>query len=609
MMPPAHRAMKARTWMTCGLAAVVLSAAPARAQTAAATDTVVTLPNSRVHNLHSGVNGRNYLLKIALPRGYSERSASRFPVLYLLDGEVSLPTAAIAYRTNHRGLSDSLILVGISYVGGGLASDASGIRHRTVDFTLPTSTRSDSATLRDAREGRCCGAALTNRVFREEIIPLIDSLYRTTDDRGIFGHSFGGLFANYLLFADPELFQRYAITSPSLWWDSFAIFDHEAVFARTHTALRKQVYFSIGSLEGGAMEYVSQRMAATLRARNYEGLDLMNVELEGAYHSSMAEYSRALDLLYPVQWGIYFYGDSVANESARVVAQAFFADYARRDAKAMGRHLAADTSFQGIVDNRLVEGHVHYEALMGERFRAMRSLALRIDTLRVDGSDNEARARVVASLSETATSRSGRTVTTQSRLTLEMHRRPAGWRIVYALHQPDWPIPVQSVVRVRGSGRGVSGALVEVVDDRGTLASANTDSAGIAHLPYDWHVSRGGYLQVQASGYALALKPLTQRDSVTVDLQEAVVLDSAAIDAYVGTFKNDDQQITLSLTREGRVLVFTRVDRFGNRTRLTAEFLSRTRLALRDGSEVAVALDTAGRAHALLRGTLQFARR
>jgi predicted alpha/beta superfamily hydrolase len=53
-------------------------------------------------------------------------------------------------------------------------------------------------------------------VLRDEIIPLVERSYRITDDRGIMGHSLGGLFAAYALFEAPDLFRRYGILSPSL---------------------------------------------------------------------------------------------------------------------------------------------------------------------------------------------------------------------------------------------------------------------------------------------------------------------------------------------------------------------------------------------------------
>jgi hypothetical protein len=435
--------------------------------------------------------------------------------------------------------------------------------------------------------------ALTNRVFREEIIPLIDRNYRTTADRGIFGHSYGGLFANYLLFADPDLFQRYAITSPSLWWDGDAIFDLEAAFAKTHTSLRKQVYFSIGSLEGGAMEFVSQKMAATLRARHYQGLDLVNVELPGAYHSSMAEYSRALDMLYPVRWGIYSYGDSAVNDSHAVSLRPIPRRLQPGDAHGR-RHLASDSAFQAIVDDRPCSG------LTATR-RSWRNGLLSAGTGASHRHPWRRRRRPSKSggtFTETTTAHSGHSVVAHGRLMLELRRRHEGWRIIYVLHEPQWPAPVTTVVSVTANGTGVAHALVEGFDDRGKLATARTDSAGIAHLPYDWHVSRGGYTQVQAPGYALAMVPLADRDSVSIVIKKVITLNTAAIDAYVGTFVSPDQSVVLRLTRDGRRLLVERL-----RTANASRRVSFTHHAGRARRiEIVVTLDASGHVIELLRG-------
>jgi len=42
-----------------------------------------------------------------------------------------------------------------------------------------------------------------------ELIPLIDSKYRTGKLRIVFGHSAGALFVLYSLYADPDLFDAY----------------------------------------------------------------------------------------------------------------------------------------------------------------------------------------------------------------------------------------------------------------------------------------------------------------------------------------------------------------------------------------------------------------
>jgi len=56
------------------------------------------------------------------------------------------------------------------------------------------------------------GADNFKKFMQEELVPFIDSNYRTVkNDRTIAGLSFGGLFAAYVLFAEPSLFQRYIL--------------------------------------------------------------------------------------------------------------------------------------------------------------------------------------------------------------------------------------------------------------------------------------------------------------------------------------------------------------------------------------------------------------
>ncbi len=50
---------------------------------------------------------------------------------------------------------------------------------------------------------------------------FVDRTYRTIpSDRGLLGHSYGGLFAIYVLEQRPALFQRIVAASPYLGWDN-----------------------------------------------------------------------------------------------------------------------------------------------------------------------------------------------------------------------------------------------------------------------------------------------------------------------------------------------------------------------------------------------------
>jgi len=57
------------------------------------------------------------------------------------------------------------------------------------------------------------------------VIPFVDRTYRTIpSDRGLLGHSYGGLFAIYALEQRPALFQRIVAASPTLSWDNRLLF-------------------------------------------------------------------------------------------------------------------------------------------------------------------------------------------------------------------------------------------------------------------------------------------------------------------------------------------------------------------------------------------------
>ena len=81
---------------------------------------------------------------------------------------------------------------------------------RARDFT-PTKT---------PREASSGGAAAFLDFLEHELIPFVDHTWRSVPaDRGLLGHSYGGLFAICALEQRPALFQRIVAASPSLDWD------------------------------------------------------------------------------------------------------------------------------------------------------------------------------------------------------------------------------------------------------------------------------------------------------------------------------------------------------------------------------------------------------
>jgi predicted alpha/beta superfamily hydrolase len=279
-------------------------------QTRADTAPPVTLPNTHQHVLHSRVNGRTYVIQVALPSAYVNAPPSdmaRYPTLYLLDiagltGSFPLLYAQqlyLAFLPRTR-----TILVGVAAV----EPSERQWYDREFDWTPPL-TAADSQYFK--RTGGTPpllgGAPQFLRVLKEEIIPLIDSSYRTSGDRGIEGQSMGGLFVAYAMLEEPDLFTRYAMISPSLWYpwgrEKGIILAREPEFAKQHPTFQKTVYVNVGSEEDPGMIAVAwqfvRQLCNSMSNGYYKGLDLGAETIAGQPHGSPLARVRSLVALYP----------------------------------------------------------------------------------------------------------------------------------------------------------------------------------------------------------------------------------------------------------------------------------------------------------------------
>lgn len=161
--------------------------------------------------------------------------------------------------------------------------------------------------------------------IRDELKPWLRERYGADpDDSTYFGYSLGGLFATHALLSEPATFRRYAIGSPSLWWDKELMFRREAEYAEAHDDLAARVVFSIGAYENveGQLHFMEQlpadkraraeaeneadpaidmigmteRMVGALRGRAYPSLEIEYELLAGEYHETgpPAAMSRSL---------------------------------------------------------------------------------------------------------------------------------------------------------------------------------------------------------------------------------------------------------------------------------------------------------------------------
>ncbi len=167
------------------------------------------------------------------PASY-DQSATSYPVIYLLDGDGHLlHTAGITQFLSNNGKMPEAIIIGLPNTD------------RTRDLTPALSGPSD--------QFPTAGGADTFLSFiADELIPYVESNYRTVPYRILIGHSFGGLFSVNALLKKPGLFNAHISISPSMWWDNKGLVDKVGTFMKDNPELKGSYYMTLGN-EGGAM--------------------------------------------------------------------------------------------------------------------------------------------------------------------------------------------------------------------------------------------------------------------------------------------------------------------------------------------------------------------
>ncbi|MCP5057539.1 MAG: alpha/beta hydrolase [bacterium] len=203
-----------------------------------------SLADTEVHYLASEAVGDEFKLFVGHCPG--EAAAKEPPVvLFLTDANGTFGSAIDIIRSMQLAQHlPSMVVVGIGYRRGGLA-DTLDLRTRDLTPTV------DPAFVEFFPQQRETGGATNFLAFiTEELKPWVRERLAVDPDRSVyFGHSFGGLFGVFTLLTKPETFERYAIGSPSLWWNAGTSFDLEAAYAEAHADLDAKAYFGIGALE------------------------------------------------------------------------------------------------------------------------------------------------------------------------------------------------------------------------------------------------------------------------------------------------------------------------------------------------------------------------
>lgn len=222
---------------------------------------------------------------VYLPPGY-ERGESRYPVLYMQDGQnLFEPERAFVpgqhWRLNEaadHAISDRkaepMIIVGVDHAGPG----------RIDEYTAT----------RDESRGAGGKAAAYAHLLVDELKPLIDARFRTRpDDTAAGGSSLGALVSLYLGLTRPDVFRRLAAMSPSVWWNGRAILELVDAF----DGARPRMWLDVGGREGRDAVRDVRVLREHLLQKGWSDEDLAYREDPRGDHSERAWARRARPML------------------------------------------------------------------------------------------------------------------------------------------------------------------------------------------------------------------------------------------------------------------------------------------------------------------------
>lgn len=146
-------------------------------------------------NFHSNKLNEDRQIKILLPRGYSEETSKKYPLIIVLDGDYLFEAVAgnVDYYSYWEDMPEAIVV---------------GIKQEDQRFDDCMHSEQNSLPVEK-------GAAFFEFIGME-LIPYINNSFKTENFRVAVGHGETANFINYYLLKDVPLFQAYISISPDL---------------------------------------------------------------------------------------------------------------------------------------------------------------------------------------------------------------------------------------------------------------------------------------------------------------------------------------------------------------------------------------------------------
>ena len=245
--------------------------------------------------LKSKVLSEQRILNVYLPDGYNPNDTIKYPVTYLFDGSADedfIHVVGLFQFNNFSWINrvPKSIVVGIANID------------RRRDFTYQTTIAEEQK--RNPTSGK---SADFISFIETELQPYIEKKYKTNNSKTIIGQSFGGLLATEILMKKPQLFNKYIIISPSLWWDNGSLLNEKSEIYQENFIKQIDIYIGVGK-EGLApteiphvMEVDANLLAEKIKSTKSEYVKVSFDYLPEEDHATITHQAifNALRILYP----------------------------------------------------------------------------------------------------------------------------------------------------------------------------------------------------------------------------------------------------------------------------------------------------------------------
>lgn len=274
-----------------------------------------TLDLTHVYDLDSTLLGEPLQVTVAEPP-LAAGGTDVLPTLVVLDPMATFEVIVGITRSLSMlafGAFPPLLVVGVGY-------DADPLTTMSLRFRDLTPTDAPTPELLAPPVPPAHGAGGADRfldAIAGDVLPHVASEHRAdVSDATIVGWSLGGLFGCHALLTRPDVFRRYLLASPSIWWDDAELLTVEERTAATRERLDAHVYLAVGEREesaetrawpvalppaavaDAAMVTNAERLVRSLRSRGTKGLDVHLEVLPDEHHASIFPSAASRGLLH-----------------------------------------------------------------------------------------------------------------------------------------------------------------------------------------------------------------------------------------------------------------------------------------------------------------------